>query len=112
MLFPTLNAINEVFSSRHPPTASRSQDSTLESFQIKSAPHFPVWSVTEDAKNKANVLSEEARREIQKASAATHAKTGQTELYSAKYYAACTFGGLVACVGIVEKPESGLVAHE
>ena len=112
MLFPTLNAINEVFSSRHPSTVSRSPESTPKPLHFKSAPYFPIWSVAEDAKTKANVLSEEARKELQKASAATQAKTGQIELYSAKYFAACTFGGLVACVGIVEKPASGLVAHE
>ena len=112
MLFPTLTAMNEVFSSRHPSTASRSQESTPKSLQSRNAPYFPIWSVAEDAKSKANALSEEAQRELQKASAAAQAKTGQIELYSTKYYAACTFGGLVACVSIVEKPASGLGAHE
>ncbi len=112
MLFPT-SAINEVFSCRHPLTAARSQEPTPKPLQTKTArPQFSIWSVTEDAKSKANALSEEAQREIKKASAAAQAKTGQIELYSAKYYAACTFGGLVACVGIVERPASGLVAHE
>ncbi|KAK6842820.1 hypothetical protein PG987_003680 [Apiospora arundinis] len=37
------------------------------------------------------------RAEFDKASAATKAKTGQLELYSGGYYAACTFGGLMAC---------------
>ena len=43
-------------------------------------------------------LSDAAAAEYQKASATAQAKAGKIELYSAKYYAACTFGGLMACV--------------
>lgn len=111
MVFPS-SAINEVFFCRHPLTAAGSQESASKPLQIKPArPQFSIWSVAEDARSKANVLSQEARREIQKASAATQAKTGKIELYSAEYFAACTAGGLLACVGIVETPTSGL-AHE
>ena len=113
MLFPNSSAVNEVFSCRHPLTAARSPESTSKPLHIQNAgPKFSIWSVAEDAKSKANVLSDEAQREIRKASAAAQAKTGQIELYSAKYYAACTFGGLMACVGTVGSPASGLVAHE
>lgn len=59
---------------------------------------FPTWSVVDDAKEKANALSAEATKEFEKASAKAQAKAGAIELYSAKYYAACTFGGLLACV--------------
>lgn len=61
-------------------------------------------------KSKAGALSNEAQKEIAKASSAAQAKTGQIELYSAKYYAACTFGGLVACVSVQdhEKPRSSI----
>ena len=59
---------------------------------------YPAWSVVDDAKNKANALSAEATKEFEKANAKAQAKTGQIELYSANYYAACTFGGLLACV--------------
>lgn len=112
MLFPS-SAINQVFSCRHPLAAAKSQESTSKPLQIENArPQFSIWSVTEDAKSKANALSQEAQREIQKASAAAQAKTGQIELYSAKYYAACIAGGLVACVGTIETPTSALVAHE
>lgn len=63
---------------------------------------FPAvaFSVAEDAKSKASALGQDAQKEIQKASSAAQANTGQIELYSPKYYAACTFGGLIACVGI------------
>jgi solute carrier family 25 phosphate transporter 3 len=59
---------------------------------------FPTWSVVDDAKKKADALSAEAAKEFEKASAKAQAKAGHIELYSAKYYAACTFGGLLACV--------------
>lgn len=59
---------------------------------------YTAWSVVDDAKNKANTLSAEATKEFEKASAKAQAKAGHIELYTAKYYAACTFGGLLACV--------------
>lgn len=62
---------------------------------------FPAHSsVVEDAKGKAKQLSAEATAEFEKASAKAQAKAGHIELYSGKYYAACTFGGLMACVSI------------
>ncbi len=61
---------------------------------------YTTWSVVDDTKNKANALSTEATKEFEKASAKAQAKTGHIELYSAKYYAACTFGGLLACVSV------------
>ena len=93
ILYPTQGALNDVFSSRHPLTRPESQKPLRK-------PRFTAWSVAEDAKSKASALSEKAQQEISQASASARAKTGQIELYSAKYYAACTFGGLVACVGI------------
>ncbi len=59
---------------------------------------YSAYSVVDDAKNKAQKLSAEATKEFEKAAAAAQAKTGSIELYSAKYYAACTFGGTLACV--------------
>lgn len=62
---------------------------------------FGAFSVVEDAKDKAQKLSAEATKEFEKASAAAQSKTGKIELYSGRYYAACTFGGLMACVSVV-----------
>ena len=62
---------------------------------------YSSWSVVDDAKNKANTLGTEATKEFEKASAKAQAKAGKIELYSAKYYAACTFGGLLACVSVI-----------
>lgn len=91
-LHPSQSALNEVFSSHHSFASAQPK-------QPLQKPTFSAWSVAEDAKNKATQLSNEAAKEIQKASSKAQAKTGQIELYSGKYYAACTFGGLVACVG-------------
>lgn len=59
---------------------------------------YQAWSVVDDAKGKAKKLSEEATKEFESASRKAQAAAGGIELYSAKYYAACTFGGLMACV--------------
>ncbi|XP_044714900.1 mitochondrial carrier protein [Hirsutella rhossiliensis] len=58
---------------------------------------YGAFSAVDDAKGKANKLGNEAAREFEKASAAAQAKTGKMELYSGKFYAACTVGGLMAC---------------
>jgi len=58
---------------------------------------YPVWSAVDDAKNKAAKLSNAAAAELDKASSKVQAKTGGIEMYSAKFYAACTFGGVMAC---------------
>jgi solute carrier family 25 (mitochondrial phosphate transporter), member 3 len=59
---------------------------------------YSAFSVVDDTKDKAKKLSDEAAKEFEKASAKVQAKTGKMELYSPGYYAACTFGGLLACV--------------
>ncbi|KAK1246876.1 hypothetical protein MKX08_000678 [Trichoderma sp. CBMAI-0020] len=58
---------------------------------------YGAWSVVDNAKDKAVKLSNEATKEFEKASSAAQAKAGKIELYSGKYYAACTFGGMLAC---------------
>jgi len=58
---------------------------------------YTAWSAVDDVKSKAEQLGTKATAEFNKASNAAQAKAGHIELYSAKYYAACTFGGLMAC---------------
>ncbi|RXG48060.1 hypothetical protein VDGE_04504 [Verticillium dahliae] len=58
---------------------------------------YGAYSTVDDVKGKAHKLSSEAAKEFEKASAAAQAKAGRIELYSGRYYAACTFGGLMAC---------------
>jgi solute carrier family 25 phosphate transporter 3 len=89
-LYPSVDALNSVFnssSSAQPKRTPLQADTSL----------FPTWSVVDDAKGKAKALSAEAAREFEVASAKAQAKTGHIELYSPKYYAACTVGGLFAC---------------
>lgn len=54
--------------------------------------------MADDAKQKAVLLTDAAAAEYEKASKTAQAKAGGIELYSAKYYAACTVGGILACV--------------
>ena len=97
VLFPSQIALNEAFSYKYP-----FQPNPEPQRKSLPKPDFSVRSVTEDAKSKASALSQEAKAEITKASSKAQAKTGQIELYSGKYYAACIAGGLIACVGILE----------
>ncbi|KAI5847360.1 mitochondrial phosphate carrier protein [Morchella snyderi] len=54
---------------------------------------YPYASVSSEARK----LSAEAQSELAHASQAAQRKAGPIPLYSAKYYAACTLGGLFAC---------------
>jgi len=105
-LFPNYDTLHDVFYHKtgRPSAVLRSQKSNSSSSMRTPPPAshdlYTAWSVVDDAKNKANALSAEATKEFDKASAKAQAKAGHIELYSAKYYAACTFGGLLACVSI------------
>ncbi|KAE9381819.1 mitochondrial phosphate carrier protein-like protein [Stipitochalara longipes BDJ] len=99
-LFPTQDTLHNVF---HPSIPFGRREAPAPRSVPKRTPLqaraelFPTWSVVDDAKKKAEALSAEATKEFEKASAKAQAKAGNIELYSAKYYAACTFGGLLAC---------------
>jgi solute carrier family 25 phosphate transporter 3 len=54
--------------------------------------------MVDEASKKTQKLSHEAAKEFEKVSAKAQAKAGKIELYSKEYYAACTFGGMLACV--------------
>jgi len=87
--FPTTSALAAAFPSPYQPKTQRTP---------RSASHlYPIASVADDAKAKASQLSAEAQKELMKASKAAQAKTGQLELYSAKFYLACVVGGVLAC---------------
>lgn len=60
---------------------------------------YGAFSVSDNAKDKAIKITNEAARDFEKASSKAQAKVGGIELYSGKFYAACTFGGMLACVG-------------
>lgn len=98
LLFPTQGTLHDMFAAHSP----ISRQSVLPT--VPAAPGnglFPAWSTADDVKAKAAALGTGAQKEYQKASAAAQAKAGTIELYSAKYYAACTLGGLLACVSLV-----------
>ncbi len=66
----------------------------------KQRPLFPAWSAVDDVKHAVEAVGSGAKKEFEKASQKVQSTTGTIELYSAKYYASCTFGGLLACVSI------------
>jgi solute carrier family 25 (mitochondrial phosphate transporter), member 3 len=99
-MFPSHGALTIHFAPQHPLTRVKSQPhSAARSSAIKRDP-FPAWSAVDDIKKKADAFAKEAAREFDVASKKAQAKTGHIELYSPKYYAACIFGGLLACVSI------------
>ncbi|MCJ1437556.1 hypothetical protein MMC27_006943 [Xylographa pallens] len=97
LLFPTQTTLQEIFATHSPLYHRSSPPQSSKPSRNSRKDLFPAWSAVDDVKSKAGQLSNEAQREIQKASAAAQAKAGHIELYSPKYYAACTLGGLLAC---------------
>jgi len=95
-LFPTQSALNELLAPQSP-LAKRTAVQPAGPVREARRSTFTAWSAVDDVENKAGQLSAEARKEYQKATEAAQAKAGKIELYSAKYYAACTLGGLLAC---------------
>ena len=105
-LFPTQLALTSCLSSSSP---------FLRRSQPKPSPaenDFPIWSAVDDVKSKAGQLSAEAQQEYAKASAEAQAKAGEIELYSPKYYAACTVSGILACVRAAPPPYARASTHQ
>lgn len=92
-LYPSQAAISQSFL----PTSPFFKPDPAPAPHPQKRPLFSAWSAADTVKDKAQELSAEAAKEYNKASAKVQAKTGQIELYSGKYYAACTFGGILAC---------------
>ncbi|KAI6798989.1 hypothetical protein KC332_g15958 [Hortaea werneckii] len=100
LLFPSASTLSATFghAARHP-----SQQNKQQSPSAKRSPYlartelYGSWSVSEDAQKKTQELGDAAVKKFSKASEAAQANVGKIELYSAKYYATCTFGGLMAC---------------
>lgn len=93
-LFPTAASLASTFAPVSPFDYSRTAPRSKYEARTEL---YSAWDVKEDAKQKTAQLSDAAKKELEKASATAQAKAGKIELYSAKYYAACTFGGLMAC---------------
>ncbi|KAG2413799.1 mitochondrial phosphate carrier protein [Aspergillus terreus] len=92
-MFPSEDAIARTFSPHHP----LQQSQPAEPPALQKREPFPAWSVAEDTKKKADAFAKEATRELEVASKKVQAKTGKIEPWTAKYYASCTVGGLLAC---------------
>ncbi|KAF2266086.1 mitochondrial carrier [Lojkania enalia] len=96
--FPTQKQLSSAFSGCSPfPQAKPEPQLKRPSKWLAQHELYPAWSAADDAKNKAAKLSDAAVAEFEKASSKAQSKTGKIELYSAKFYAACTFGGIMAC---------------
>ena len=94
-VLPPLGSICQTFARSSPIAA---QDSTIQRTKYTAREDlYTSFSTTDDAKNKANQLSDAATKEFEKASASAQAKAGKIELYTPKFYAASAFGGLLAC---------------
>jgi len=94
--FPNASTLSATFGHASPYTL-KSQPQAKRSPYLARSHLYPSWDVAEDAKNKAASLSDAATKELQKASNVAQSNVGKIELYSGKYYATCTFGGLMAC---------------
>jgi solute carrier family 25 phosphate transporter 3 len=97
-MLPTLFTLSEAFA-KCSPLPQRLSDTPPQATSRWTAQHelYPAWSVTDDARNKATNLGNATVAEFEKASNTAQVKAGPIELYSSKYYAACTFGGIMAC---------------
>lgn len=96
IIFPAQNTLCEVFRSSSPFSRPNSK-APIREHPLKS-PIFSAWSAVDTVKDKTGQLGNEAARNFEKASSIAQQKAGNIELFSPKYYAACTIGGLLACV--------------
>lgn len=94
--FPPQDTLSDVFGSSSPFSRPKPRP-TIRDHPLQ-APIFSAWSAVDRVKDKAGGLGNEAAREFEKASSIAQKKAGAIELHSPKYYAACTIGGILACV--------------
>lgn len=100
-MFPSDSTIR-AFATQHPlSNLGKQQDMSYEQ-PLNQTPKrrepFPAWSAIDEAKKTADSMAKEAAREFDIASQKAQQKTGKIEPWTFKYYAACTFGGVLACV--------------
>ncbi|KAL2175982.1 mitochondrial carrier domain-containing protein [Thermothelomyces heterothallicus CBS 202.75] len=97
-LFPSYETIQNTFGSPSLRGRPQTKPNASGPTPYQARPElYPAYSVVDDAKSKAHKLSAEAAKEFEAASQKAQQKTGKIELFSGKYYAACTVGGLLAC---------------
>ena len=104
IVLPTQAALSAAFSPLTPYGQSKTPVSQAPKTNLRAREHlYSAWSVADDAKAKTSQLSDAAVKEFDKASSKVQQNTGKIELYSPKFYAACTFGGLLACVSMASR---------
>jgi len=97
-LYPSYDTLQHTFGSPYPRGQPQNKPAASGPTPYQARLDlYPAYSVIDDAKNKAHKLSAEASKEFEAASQKAQEKTGHIKLYSGKYYAACTFGGMMAC---------------
>ncbi|AEO66119.1 8b87bd9f-6560-4bc1-816b-10c4f600a4b8 [Thermothielavioides terrestris] len=102
-LFPSYDVLQQTFGSPYARRRAQNSASSSKPNASGATPYqarldlYPAYSVVDDAKNKAQKLSAEAAREFEAASQKAQEKAGKIELYSGKYYAVATVGGMLAC---------------
>jgi hypothetical protein len=99
---PPIDAFQAIFGSSGlsatlKPEAPGAPESLRSRYQARED-RYSAWSAKDDIKAKVASAGNAAADEFEKKSAAAQKKVGAIELYSPKYYASCTFGGLMACV--------------
>lgn len=99
-MLPPQSVILSTFAAQQPLHQRKAQPTRSEVAVPANREIFPAWSVTEDAKEKARGFTDELSREFNVASQKVQEKTGRIEPWTAKYYASCTFGGMLACVSL------------
>ncbi|KAF7117819.1 hypothetical protein CNMCM5793_007122 [Aspergillus hiratsukae] len=95
-MFPSDSVILEAFNAQNPLNRPKVPKQAGVPGSIRREP-FPAWSVIDESKKKADAFTKEAAREFDVASQKAQSKTGKIEPWTPKYYAACAFGGLLAC---------------
>ncbi|KAL2136273.1 hypothetical protein VTI74DRAFT_4508 [Chaetomium olivicolor] len=97
-LFPSYDALQQTLGSSYSGSRPQTKPNTSSPSPYQARLDlYPAYSIIDDTKDKAKKLSAEATKEFEAASQKAQAKTGKIELFSGKYYAACTFGGMMAC---------------
>ena len=96
-MFPSDSILNAL-GAQHPLGGLRKQSGETPIRTSKRREPFPAWSAIDEAKRTADSIAKEASREFDATSRKAQQVTGKIEPWTAKYYAACTFGGLLACV--------------
>ena len=103
-LFPNQDTLRSSFSSSTPFSKRTRKGNESQGFVSSRLRHctfsdiFIARDALEGAKGKAQKLKNVTAHEFDKASHKAQDAAGPIELHSLKYFAACTIGGILACV--------------